>query len=65
MALYQNEGGKWVFDEKGKSSVGRVAFSSNQSGWVCPKCGRIWAPWVHECVLCNLSSKQREKDIIE
>lgn len=18
-------------------------------GWECPKCGQVWAPWVHQC----------------
>ena len=25
---------------------------SNMSGWICPKCGRVLAPWVTEC-LCG------------
>ena len=23
------------------------------SGWICPKCGRVYAPWVKECEACN------------
>jgi len=23
------------------------------NGWECPKCGRVWAPWVKECSDCN------------
>lgn len=26
---------------------------SNQQGWVCPKCGNVYAPWVKECCNCN------------
>lgn len=26
---------------------------SEQSGWICPKCGRVYAPWVKECEACN------------
>jgi hypothetical protein len=22
-------------------------------GWVCPKCGRVFAPWVSECKYCG------------
>jgi hypothetical protein len=22
------------------------------SGWVCPKCGRVYAPWVYTCGAC-------------
>lgn len=21
--------------------------------WICPKCGRVWGPFVAECVPCN------------
>ncbi len=30
---YQNSAG-WAF---------------RQYGWICPKCGRVWAPWVPSC----------------
>lgn len=23
------------------------------TGWVCPKCGRVWAIWVRGCDVCN------------
>ena len=26
---------------------------ANDRGWVCPKCGRVYAPWVASCELCN------------
>ena len=22
-------------------------------GWECPKCGRVYAPWVGQCTMCN------------
>lgn len=22
-------------------------------GWICPKCGSVYAPWVTECVRCG------------
>jgi predicted ATP-dependent serine protease len=24
-----------------------------QEGWVCPKCGRVFAPWVGSCGYCQ------------
>ena len=24
-----------------------------QSGWKCPQCGKVWAPWVSGCYHCN------------
>ena len=24
-------------------------------GWICPKCGRVWAFWVKGCGNCNVS----------
>lgn len=29
-------------------------------GWICPKCGRVWAPSVNEC-LCSVPDVQPEK----
>ncbi len=23
------------------------------TGWVCPKCGKVYAPWVSECSQCR------------
>lgn len=27
------------------------------SGWICPKCGRVYAPYVFECTHCNKEIK--------
>jgi len=29
------------------------------SGWVCPKCGRVYAPWVWTCTLCTPGTNQQ------
>jgi len=26
---------------------------NNNEGWVCPKCGRVYAPWVEKCQYCG------------
>jgi predicted ATP-dependent serine protease len=23
------------------------------NGWICPKCGKVYAPWVSQCGYCN------------
>jgi hypothetical protein len=23
------------------------------AAWICPKCGRVWGPYVRECEACN------------
>jgi len=36
---------------------------SEPKGWICPKCGCVYAPWVDECAKCNgnvLVSEQGE-----
>ena len=25
-------------------------------GWICPKCGRVYAPWVDKCQYCGGST---------
>ena len=27
--------------------------TSNNNGWVCPRCGKVFAPTVNECFYCN------------
>jgi hypothetical protein len=28
-------------------------------GWICPKCGSVYAPWVAECDKCNKNRTER------
>ena len=28
-------------------------YEFHQTGWTCPKCGRVYAPHVQECLYCN------------
>lgn len=31
--------------------------SKNETkGWICPKCGRVYAPWVDKCQYCGGST---------
>ena len=29
--------------------------ASSQQGWECPRCGKIWAPWISSCT-CKRST---------
>lgn len=31
-------------------------YSHEQYGWICPKCGRVMAPWMTSCTGCDGSS---------
>jgi uncharacterized OB-fold protein len=31
----------------------KEAWQTSQQGWTCPKCGRVWAPFVPSCAPCN------------
>lgn len=28
-------------------------YKEDKQGWVCPKCGRVYAPWQSQCLYCN------------
>ena len=31
--------------------------SKNETkGWICPKCGRVYAPWIDKCQYCGQQS---------
>lgn len=32
---------------------------SKQTGWICPKCGRVMAPTTVECIYCNRKSEDK------
>jgi len=29
---------------------------SENKGWICPKCGRVYAPWIDKCQYCGGST---------
>ena len=35
-----------------------------QTGWICPKCGRVMAPTTVECIYCNRESEDKVDTII-
>ena len=34
------------------------------NGWICPKCGRVYAPFIPECQHCNRENKSISSTII-
>ena len=32
--------------------IGGMSMNTN-NGWICPKCGRVHAPYIPECQHCN------------
>ena len=33
----------------------QIRFGTNQ-GWECPKCGRVYAPWMSSCTFCGVDN---------
>lgn len=38
---------------------------NNIMGWVCPKCGRIYSPFMSECKECNIEYKTQQTTPME
>lgn len=38
------------------NEIGDFGTQPWQTGWVCPKCGRVMAPWATSCTRCDGSS---------
>lgn len=34
-------------------SGSQLNFNWNNQGWTCPKCGKVFAPHINECIYCN------------
>ena len=32
-----------------------IQFGTNR-GWECPKCGRVYAPWMSSCAYCGVDN---------
>lgn len=35
------------------NEIGDFGTPTWQTGWVCPKCGRVMAPWATSCTRCD------------
>ena len=31
----------------------REEISTHPVGWICPKCGRVYSPWMMTCLVCS------------
>lgn len=40
-----------------KSGVRDITDIDANQGWVCPKCGKVYAPWVSECSRCGVEKE--------
>jgi len=32
------------------------------NGWICPKCGKVYAPFIHACLECNEKAMKAEQE---
>ena len=37
--------------------------SGHNYGWICPKCGRVYGPYVNECCACNMDKNSYEPTV--
>lgn len=37
-------------------------FRNTNTGWICPKCGKVYSPYKQECYDCNHSTKFISKE---
>jgi hypothetical protein len=44
-------------EQQGDALRSRAHQTQSRSAWVCPKCGRVYAPWMPECQECNKDPK--------
>lgn len=48
---YNDSTGDW--DWKYNNPYEENIYKSGKEGWICPKCGRVFAPWISECPYCS------------
>lgn len=47
-----------IYRNVGKPLWKTTTFCKPRKGWICPKCGKVYAPFVPECVDCNKKEKE-------
>lgn len=40
-------------DEINKPKIPKESYYGYPTGWICPKCRRVYGPFVSECPYCN------------
>lgn len=42
-----------ILDRNARGSTAIVRQTRLPEGWMCPKCGYVWSPWIAGCKNCN------------
>jgi len=45
--------GHWWHEKCKEKDLIKIEKRNYQQGWVCPKCGSVWAIWVDRCKVCS------------
>lgn len=46
----------WASSSIPKPNIPEKQHYGYLTGWVCPKCGRVYGPFIEQCFYCNSSN---------